>query len=74
MIYNVLSSYDDHAFSCSQYTEYDKALMKFFSQFSTNIANHNTACAMIVDNFGNVLKMEHYAKEIIDQTEENTEE
>lgn len=73
MIYNVLSSYDDHAFSCSQYTEYDKALMKFFTQFATNIANHNTACAMIVDNFGNVLKMEHYAREIIGQPE-NTEE
>lgn len=73
MIYNVLISYDNHGFSCSQYTEWQKALMKFFSEFSTKIATHTVACAMIVDQYGNVLKMEHYEKEVVDEVTEDGE-
>lgn len=69
MTYSVLAAYDNNLLTGSKYTDYEKALMKFHSQFSSNIANHNVALEMIIDEYGNVLKQEYYAKEIHDEPE-----
>lgn len=72
MTYHVLTSYDGGGMASSRYVEYDKALVKFFSQFAANIANHNSALEMLIDEQGNVYKTEYYAKEIPAETAEPT--
>ena len=72
MTYHVLAAYDGGGMTSSRYAEYDKALVKFFSQFATNIANHNSALEMLIDEQGNVYKTEYYAKEIPAETAEPT--
>lgn len=77
--YFVLSSFDSNDVTCTKFESYDKALIKFYAQFSANLANHKEALEMLVDNYGNVHKVERYEKEVAGgevletQTEPQTE-